>query len=397
MATKATVVSIKGESPKDLEGQAARRVMRRLFFHGEGERRDIIEVDGDKPLTVKDLRSRRKYDVYILINGIVYITLEGVNNLIEIISRKKAFPMVGPVSNESTVAHQRYSPPFFYQTISVFRWAEAEIRREFRDKVAEVDEIDDFCFAFRRELLDGLPDDYKVIDLPKILKKRGLRYGIAKGVYVHRYGNCYESGREDLMAYVPLGAREILDIGSARGLFGEMLKKRQRCVVTGVDIDTQLITVARKRVDNVIHGDIEEISGKAILGKYDCIVCGDVLEHLNNPWEVVRRLKNHLRKGGLFIASTPNIANWAIIYEMLQERWDYVPFSILSGTHVRFFTKKTLEELFEDTGYKIKEVKLQSFGIPPRGAEFVAGLKHSLPGISEEDLKASEIVIVAEA
>lgn len=396
MAKKIAVLSIKEDTLDKLEGETAQRVMMHLLAQGKGKPFDVFEFDGDNSLTVKDIHAYGRYDFYLLINGIVFITRESINTLSEIMVKNKTFSALAPVSNESKVAHQKRVPSFLYQTVSVFRWAAEEIYRAYREEVTSVDKIDDFCFAFRRELLNSLPADYKIINLPDMIKKNGLRFGIAKGVYAHRYGNCYESSRDDLIRHVPLDARKVLDVGSARGLFGETLKKRQICSVTGVEIDNEMIAVAASRLDDVIHGDIEDIIEKKIPGEYDCIVCGDVLEHLNNPWKVVKGLKSHLRKGGLFIASTPNIMNWSIIFDLLNGRWDYVPFSILSGTHIRFFTVNSLKELFEGAGYKVKEMLFQSFEIPPQGLRFIATLKNIQNGINEEELKASEIVVVAE-
>ncbi len=393
---KIAVFIIKKDSLKGIEGETAQRVSKYLLREKDKKTLDIFEVEGGDLLKIKDLHKYEGYDVVVFINGILFITYEGINVLSGMILNQKEFSVIAPVSNEGKVLHQRHAPPFLYQTISVFRWAAGEIYKEFKNTIMEVNEIDDFCLVFRKKLLNVLPDDLNIIDLLQIIKNRGLKIGIAKGVYVHRYGNVYESGREDLLAHVPSDAKNILDVGCARGLFGELLKKRQKCVVIGVDTDNELINIAKNRLDNVIHGDIEEILNKGILRTYDCIVCGDLLEHLNNPWKVARGLKNHLRKGGLFITSTPNINNWAILYEMFQGRWDYVPFSILSGTHIRFFTKKTLIELFEDAGYKIKEVSFQHFGIPPLGIQFIEALKKSVPGVSDEELTASEVVVVAE-
>jgi 2-polyprenyl-3-methyl-5-hydroxy-6-metoxy-1,4-benzoquinol methylase len=279
--------------------------------------------------------------------------------------------------------------------LSVFDWVVHEIFKKSGYDVREISEIDDFCVAFRGDLLDILTQDQDLCDLPRARGNARLSFGVAKGIYTHRYGNIFESGRADLMAYVPLDAREVLDIGSAKGLFGELLKKRQKCTVTGVDIDNEMIKIASGRLDSVISGDIEDLLDKGALEKYDCILCGDVLEHLNNPWKVVGALKKHLRKGGLFIASTPNVMNWAVIFEQIRGRWEYVPASILSGTHIRFFTKQCLEELFIDAGYEIKEVSLQSFELPPQGLAFIESLRSLGNDLNEEELKASEIVIVA--
>lgn len=396
MADKIAVLSIKGEALKGLEGKTAQRVMRHLLSEGRGKSVDVFEVDRDKALTIKDLYAYGKYDVFVFINGTVFITHEGIHILSGIALKRKELSVIVPVSNEIKILQQRYAPPFIYQTISVFKWAAQEIYKKFKDDVRDVPEVDSFCFAFRKELLKSLPADCNLLDLPQIVKDSKFKFSVAKGVYAHRYGNVYESGREDLLKHVPLDAKEVLDIGCAGGLFGEMLKKRQKCIVTGIDTDIELINIAKDRLDKIINGDIEEIVDKGILGIYDCVVCGDLLEHLNNPWEVVKKLKDYLKKGGLFIASTPNIMNWGILFELLNGRWDYVPFSILSGTHIRFFTKKTLMELFEEGGYKIKGIFLQGFEIPPQGVEFIAGLKNIFSEINEEEVKASEIVAVAE-
>ena len=393
---KIAVFFIKEGSFKGIEGQTAQRVLRRLICEGDNSTLDLYEIDRDNPLKINDVLKYKGYDVFILIHGNLFITREGINVLSKIAIDREDLSAIAPVSNLSKVSVQCQAPPFFYQTISAFRWAQREIYEQFKEDVVEVEEIDDFCLAFRRGLLEGLPRERFLSDLPKIVKDTGFRFGIAKGVYANRYGNCYESTREDLMAHVPLDAKDVLDIGCANGLFGQILKKRQECVVTGIEQDSELVNIARVRLDNVISGDIEEIIDRESLEEFDCILCGDLLEHLNNPWKVVGALKRHLKKRGLFIASVPNIANWAIIYEMLKGRWDYVPFSILSGTHIRFFTRDSLKELFEDAGYRIKEIYFQGVGVPAEGAKFIGMVKKNLPEINVEELKASEIVVIAE-
>ena len=74
-----------------------------------------------------------------------------------------------------------------------------------------------------------------------------------------------------------------------------------------------------------------------------------------------------------------------------------MPFSILSGTHIRFFTKDSLKRCFEDAGYRIKKLYFQGLEIPPEGIKFIGELRKTLIDINEEELKASEIVIVAES
>ncbi len=394
---KTAVFIIKGPGLRGIEGQTADRISRKLIKGGGESALDLFEIEKDNPLKLKDLKEYKDHEVFVLIYGSLFISSEAIKNLSDIIRKQKDFSVVVPVSNYSSVIQQRCGPPFFYQTLTAFKWAAEEILMQFRDAVIEAEEVDGFCFTLKKETLDRLPGDCQLIDFPVALKKNRLRTGIARGVYVHRYGNSYESARHDLLEHIPLDAKNILDIGCANGMFGEVLKERQNCTVTGIDSDADLLETAGKRLDKVINGDIEEIIDKGSLDKYDCIVCGDVLEHFNDPWTVVRELRPHLNKQGLFIASTPNIANWAIIYEMLKGRWDYVPFSILSGTHIRFFTRQTFEELFTDSGYKIKKILLQQFEMPVKGNEFVEMLREVSSAMDTEELRASEIVVVAEA
>ncbi len=394
---KIAVFLLSGYGFAGMEGETAKRVARHLVEKDKERRMDVFETDKDCSLRINDLIVSGGYEAFCVIKDNVFITAGGIEVLARIALNKTEFAAVGPVSNESKILQQRHSPPFLYQTPTVFEWAADGVYREHKERVIGADEIDDFCFVTRRDLLENMPEDLPVIDLPEVLKKNGLRQGIARGIYANCYRNCYESGREDLMAYVPLTAQKVLDVGCARGLFGDLLKRRQKCSVTGIDSDYELLAATGERLDKILHGNIEELVENGNLGVYDCIVCGDVIEHLSNPWKVLKGLRNHLSQGGLVIASTPNINNWAIIYDMLKGRWDYVPFSILSGTHIRFFTRQTLTELFEHAGYRVLKTIYQCVGAPPEGRKFIKSLQKTIPDLSEDDLNASEIVIVADA
>lgn len=393
---KKAVFFIRKNGFPGLEGETAERALKQIICDADDKSLDFFDIDSENLFTLSDVRKYQGYDVVIFIYGKVFITREGLNILAGIAIDRKDLSAIAPISNLAKISLQTQPPPFFYQTITGYKWAAMAIHRKFKNLVIETDRIDDLCLVFRRAVLDSLPKETPIDDLPDVVNNEGLKIGIAKGVYAHAYGDCYESGREDLMTHIPLGVIDVLDVGCANGLFGAMVKKRQSCTVTGVECDIDLVKTAKTRLDNVICGNIDDVIDSGILGRYDCIVCGDVLEHLSDPWKVIKGLRRQLKSKGIFIASVPNIANWGIIYEMLKGRWDYVPFTILSGTHLRFFTRDSIKECFQDVGYQIKELYFQSFGIPPEGSEFISSLKQTLPYVNEEELKASEIVIVAE-
>ena len=115
--------------------------------------------------------------------------------------------------------------------------------------------------------------------------------------------------------------------------------------------------IARKRLDVVVEGNVEAMDLPFKLNEFDLILCLDVLEHLVDPWAVVKRLTTLLKPGGSLIASIPNIKHHSVILPLLFcGRWDYVPAGVLDKTHLRYFTKKTAIELIESSGLRVDKL-----------------------------------------
>ncbi|MEM9922230.1 MAG: methyltransferase domain-containing protein [Cyanobacteria bacterium P01_D01_bin.50] len=156
--------------------------------------------------------------------------------------------------------------------------------------------------------------------------------------------------------------KRVIDFGCATGYFANLLKLRG-CEVTGIEVNPKAAKVAQKYCEEVIVADLDFISLVDILSKkisikkYDVAVFGDVLEHLRNPWKVLEETRSLLQPQGYVIASIPNIAHGAIRLALLQGKFEYKPLGILDNTHLRFFTRKTVEQLFEDSGYLIDVIE----------------------------------------
>ncbi len=95
------------------------------------------------------------------------------------------------------------------------------------------------------------------------------------------------------------------------------------------------------------------------------------------------------------VASVPNLGHWAVVDDLIRGRFDYVPYSLLSGTHVRFFTRRTLTDLFEASGYRVRTIDTVVQPASPRGAPRLERLR-AFPG-SSADLDVVEFLAVAEA
>src|SRR5262249_20610039 len=102
-------------------------------------------------------------------------------------------------------------------------------------------------------------------------------------------------------------------------------------------------------------GNIEDIS--LDFEKYfDCIILGDVLEHMVDPWMTLRRIATLVSNSGTVIASIPNVQHWRVIFDLMRGRWDYREFGIMDITHLRFFTKRTIHRLFTTNGLAVTQI-----------------------------------------
>jgi GT2 family glycosyltransferase/2-polyprenyl-3-methyl-5-hydroxy-6-metoxy-1,4-benzoquinol methylase len=163
--------------------------------------------------------------------------------------------------------------------------------------------------------------------------------------------------------------KQVVDFGCATGYFAQLLKQHD-CTVTGVEINPDAAKIAEKYCQKVIVADLDFVSVTDILPnkEFDVAVFGDVLEHLRNPWKVLEETKKILKEDGFVVASIPNIAHGAIRLALLQGQFEYNDFGILDNTHLRFFTRKTIESLFKQSGYILQVIdrtKLGVFSVSP--------------------------------
>ncbi|MHB1187329.1 glycosyltransferase [Thiobacillus sp.] len=179
-------------------------------------------------------------------------------------------------------------------------------------------------------------------------------------------GAYYQHARPEILERVPLTARKVLDVGCGAGGLSANLKIRQAVEVHGVELVEQAAVHARTHMDKVWNCSIEDALDEIPNNYYECIVVADVLEHLIDPWSVLNALKGKLTADGKIVASVPNIQNWGVLADLIQGKWNYQNEGILDRTHLRFFTRKTLEELFWSSGLHIMSLSPKNGGaLPP--------------------------------
>lgn len=170
----------------------------------------------------------------------------------------------------------------------------------------------------------------------------------------------HENARTEIASFIDEPPGIVLDIGCGGGATGRLLKQKfPGTRVVGIELNPRAAEHARQLLDDVICARIEDVRlsehiGEAPIGT---VLLLDVLEHLVDPWRALLRIRDWLHAETRVLASVPNIRNLATLDALAAGRWDYAPNGVLDITHMRFFTKASLRELFEQTGFAVRHME----------------------------------------
>ena len=166
--------------------------------------------------------------------------------------------------------------------------------------------------------------------------------------------------REDVAPFIPRGATSALDIGCSEGGFGESLRSAlgPAARLVGVEAVPESADAARRMspFDEVVTGYFPAaLEGRP--ERFDLISFIDVLEPIYDPHAALGAAKQFLSADGAVLACLPNVQYAPVVWQLIRGRWDYTETGILDRTHVRFFTRATMVELFESAGYRVDVVQ----------------------------------------
>ena len=178
---------------------------------------------------------------------------------------------------------------------------------------------------------------------------------------LHVYQRSVISGNQDSLSVIAKliePGQTVLDLGMGTGGLGQYLSQHQSVVSDGVTLNAAEADIARHWYRNAVVADLDRDSLHNLFGAnlYDCIVCADVLEHLKAPQNILAQCKAMLKPGGRLLTSVPNAGYCGLVAELIQGEFRYRPEGLLDDTHLRFFTRASLQRFFAENGWVTKSI-----------------------------------------
>jgi SAM-dependent methyltransferase len=171
----------------------------------------------------------------------------------------------------------------------------------------------------------------------------------------------FDQVRTEIYSLLPPVIGTVMEVGCATGLTLQWLKNDQGAKHTiGVELSPTAAKAAESRCDEVYSINIVDdfLLMKPFENKVNLLLLLDILEHLSDPWQTLGNMKSLLSNDGIVIASIPNVRSIKVLGPLIfKGKWEYAASGILDRTHFRFFTKKSVIELFEKNGFDIIDIR----------------------------------------
>ena len=197
--------------------------------------------------------------------------------------------------------------------------------------------------------------------------------------------------RTDMIAHIPMGVQHILDCGCGSGATIRRLKSMGYRRVCGVEVEPEQAELAREHADQIVCGDLNRITvmdptylKRTFIEPFDCILFGDILEHLAFPQLLLHCVRGLLEPNGRIVCSIPNSGWLGMVDRILNQSFRYDTNGHFDATHVRFFCGSDIRNLVESCGYEIE--KLEPLRIEEGQPEWFEGADFGFNNWSIKDI-----------
>jgi SAM-dependent methyltransferase len=152
--------------------------------------------------------------------------------------------------------------------------------------------------------------------------------------------------------------KRVLEIGAGSGVIARPLVEVNNCEVVALEINPVSVEKLKAFCKSVYSVDLNDRNWPLALaaeGKFDVVIAGDVLEHLYDPWSVLKDMKSLLNDDGHILLSLPHAGYCGMLACLAQEDFAYGEWGLLDKTHIRFFGVHNIQALHDNAGLAIED------------------------------------------
>lgn len=184
----------------------------------------------------------------------------------------------------------------------------------------------------------------------------------------------------------------VLEFGCATGRMTRYMKEELKCQVYIVEYDNDAFQKAMEFAQDGICDDIQDYRWLERFGEiaFDAILFADVLEHLQNPEEVLKKAAGLLKADGNVYVSVPNVTHNDVVLKTIEERFDYTDTGLLDNTHIHFWGLENIKSLGKDAGLTVRKLEGTYCSMGNTEQNVQTGKNHLLENILRER-KAGEV------
>lgn len=160
----------------------------------------------------------------------------------------------------------------------------------------------------------------------------------------------------DVLNFMRTDLSKVVEVGSSSGALARAYRDlNPSCSYVGIEIDQDYAEASKQHCTDVIYGNVEHLPDDTFkqLGDAQCWVFADALEHLYDPWQLLKRIKQNAGPGVEVVACIPNAQYWGIQSALNSGRFIYQDAGLLDRTHIRWLTRITILDLFNKTGFQV--------------------------------------------
>lgn len=209
-------------------------------------------------------------------------------------------------------------------------------------------------------------------------------------IYDDKPASYFANARNDIVALLDTGPNaSILELGCGSGGTGRaVLQAGKARRYVGLELNEAAAKAAAQELTQVLVGDVESLDLKPMAASFDALIISEVLEHLTDPWTTLERLASCVKPGGAVFASSPNLAQWQVVRDLIMGRFEYQESGVMDRTHLRWFTPDSYRAMFEEAGVAVEDLR------PIRKPGWKADLINAITGGRFRHLFMTQIMVL---